>query len=506
MGLIYSYFNVTTTLPLIKMVCGLLKGKLYFCCMRYKLYSFLLLLAIGIHTQAQKWTLRSIVDYAMANNLSVKQVALQEKFSNLTLRQSRLSQYPNATFNNNLSYNYGPTQDASFRVVNGGSFNYSTSLQTSIQIFNWFAQKNTIAANEWEAQAAVANTDKLKNDIALTVANFYLQVLLAKEQVKIAEVQLQQSRSQYANTRKLVDAGSLPELNAAELEAQIARDSATVITAKGNVTTNLLSLKAYMSLDAAAPFEVETPPVEMIPLENIADLQPEAVYISALANLPQQRYNELKLKAAEKSKDASKAALYPTLSGFGSLNSGFNDKTFQVNGYTLNPVADTIGIVNVNGSSYKVIAPSFSPTVGKTSFFPQLSDNFRKSVGLSLSIPIFNGATARTNYERSKLTITNLEYQKQIDNQKTKQDIYTAYNNAIVALEKFNASKKAVETAERTYNFAKKRADVGMLSTFELITNQNNLFTQQLQNKLDQFDYVFKMKVLEFYKGRGLKL
>ena len=147
-----------------------------------------------------------------------------------------------------------------------------------------------------------------------------------------------------------------------------------------------------------------------------------------------------------------------------------------------------------------------TPIVGKTSFFPQLSDNFRKSIGLSLSIPIFNGASARTAWERSKLTITNLEYQKQIDNQKTKQDIYTAYNNAIVALEKFNASKKSVETAERSFSFAKKRADVGMLSTFELITNQNNLFTAKLQNVLDQFDYVFKMKVLEFYKGQGLKL
>jgi outer membrane protein len=478
----------------------------YFWYMRYKFYTITLLMAIAVSANAQKWSLRKCVDYAMANNLTIKQTSLQEKFSKLTLNQSRLSQYPNATFNNNLSYNYGPTQDASFRVVNGGSFNYSTSLQTSVEIFNWFSKKNTIAANEWEAQAAVASTDKLKNDIALTVANFYLQVLLADEQVKIAEVQLQQSRYQYNNTRKLVDAGSLPELSAAELEAQIARDSATVITAKGNVTTNLLSLKAYMSIDAAQPFEVETPPVEMIPVENIADLQPEAVYISALANLPQQRYNELKLKAAQKSKDAAKGSLYPTLSAFGSLNSGFNDKTFHVNGYTLDPVADTIGIVNVNGSPYKVFTPSFSPVVGKTSFFPQLSDNFRKSVGLSLSIPIFNGATARTNFERSKLTVINLEYQKEIDNQKTKQDIYTAYNNALVALEKFNASKKAVETAERSYSFAKKRADVGMLSTFELITNQNNLFTQQLQNSLNQFDYVFKMKVLEFYKGQGLKL
>jgi outer membrane protein len=479
----------------------------YFCYMRYKFYTLIALVAIGVQAGAQqKWDLRKCVDYAMANNLTVKQTALQEQFSSLTLKQSKLSQYPNASFNNNLSYNFGPTQDASFRVVNGGSFSYSGSLQSSIQIFNWFSKKNTIAANEWEAQASKANTDKLRNDIALTVANFYLQVLLSKEQVYIAEIQLQQSKSQYSNTKKLVDAGSLPELNAAELEAQIAKDSANVITAKGNLTTNLLSLKAYMSIDAAEPFEIETPPVERIPVESITDLQPEAVYASALANLPQQRYNELKLKAAQKSRDAAKGSLYPTLSGFASLNTGFNDKTFEVTGYSPNPKADTIGIVNVGGIPYKVFTPSFSPIAGKLKFFPQLSDNFRKSFGISISVPIFNGSSTRTAWERSKLTIMNLELQQQVDNQKTKQDIYTAYNNAVVALEKFNAGKKSVETAERSYAFARKRADVGMLSTFELITNQNNLFTQRLQNSLNQFDYVFKMKVLEFYKGQGLKL
>ena len=117
-------------------------------------------------------------------------------------------------------------------------------LQSSADIFNWFSKRNTIAANEWELQAAKANTDKLKNDIALIVANSYLQILLAMEQEKIARVQLLQSYAQLSNTRKLVDAGALPELNASELEAQVARDSSTLITAKGSVTQSILSLKA----------------------------------------------------------------------------------------------------------------------------------------------------------------------------------------------------------------------------------------------------------------------
>ena len=437
-----------------------------------------MLIISGAASAQKKWNLLECVQYAMDNNLTIKQVSLQEQFSSLTLKQNKLSQIPNLSFSTGTSFNSGRNQDpTSFSLITQSYLSANMQLQSSVEIFNWFSKKNTIAANEWEVQAAKANTDKLINDIALTVANFYLQILLAKQQVNIAEVQLLQSKAQYSNTRKLVDAGSQPELSAAE------------------------------------PFEIETPPVEMIPLEKIADLQPESVYASALANLPQQKYNELKLKAAQKSSAAARGALYPTISGFASLNTGFNDKTFEILGYNtqvLPIIPSKIGSVAVGGTPYDVFSlntyNSTTPVVGKRQFFPQLSDNFRKSFGLSISVPIFNSGNARTAWERSNLTIKNLELQKQVDNQKTKQDIYTAYNNAIVALEKFNASKKSVETAERSFDFAQKRAAVGMLSTFELITNQNNLFTQRLQNALNQFDYVFKMKVLEFYKGKGIKL
>jgi len=145
-------------------------------------------------------------------------------------------------------------------------------------------------------------------------------------------------------------------------------------------------------------------------------------------------------------------------------------------------------------------------TVKSDEFFTQLNQNFRQSIGLGLSVPIFNGYSSRTNYEKSKINIQNQKLQKQLDDQSLKQDIYQAYNAAVVALEKYNAGKKSIETAERSYSFAQRRYEVGMMSTFELITSQNNLFRAKLENALNQFDYVFKMKVLEFYKGQGIKL
>ncbi|MBK7124141.1 MAG: TolC family protein [Chitinophagaceae bacterium] len=378
-------------------------------------------------------------------------------------------------------------------------------LQSSADIFNWFSRKNTIAANEWELLAARASTDKLKNDIALSVANLYLQILLGMEQEKIAGIQLQQSQAQLSNTRKLVDAGALPELNAAELEAQVARDSATVITSRGNVVQNILSLKAFMAVDAATPFEIETPPADKIFVEKIADLQPEPVYTLAMANMPQQRVNDFRIKAAQKNSAAARGGLYPTISAFGSLGSRYNSRSEEITGSTL--INPPIGKVTVGTVDYSVYRTSPFPdyTYNKQPFFSQLNQNFNQSIGLSIRVPIFNGYNNRTIYEKSKITIKNQELQKELDDQTLKQDIYKAYNAAVVALEKLNAGKKSLETAERTLFFAQKRFEVGMMSTFELITNQNNLFRARLENALNLYDYIFKMKVLEFYKGQGLK-
>ncbi len=455
----------------------------------------------------QKWDLRKCIDYALANNISIKQTDLQARLAKINAYQSKLSQYPNGSFSANTSYNSGRNQDpTSFSLITQSYLSANMQLQSSAEIFNWYSKRNTISANAWELQASLASSEKIRNDIALAIANVYLQVLLSNEQEKIADVQLKQSQSQLENTRKLVDAGSLPELNAAELEAQVARDSATLISAKGSTVLNTLSLKAYMALDAATPFEIETPPVEKIPVDPISELQPDAVYASAIANLPQQKFNDFKIKAAERNAAAAKANMYPTLSIFGSLGSGFNSRAQEIVSST--KVVAPFGNVTVGGTSYNVfpLNPFTDYTYGKPAFFSQLNQNFRQSIGLSLSVPIFNGASLRSAYERSKVNVDNLELQQQADNQKLKQDIYQAYTSAMVALEKFNAGKKAVEAAERSYGFSQKRYAVGMLTTLELVTNQNNLFNQRLQNSLNRYDYVFKMKVLEFYKGMGLKL
>ena len=459
----------------------------------------------------QKWNLQTIVEYAMANNINVKLSDVQARVAAINYQQNKAAQYPNLSFGANESFNAGNNQNPNdFSRTTQTYLSTGLQLQTSADIFNFYSKRNIIAASNWELQAATAATDKAKNDIALTAANAYLQILLSKAQENITAVQIGQTTAQLSNTRKQVDAGALPELNATQLEAQLALDSLNYLTAKGNTDLAMLTLKSYMNIDAAAPFDIDLPPVDKIPVEPIASLQPDYVYALALKNQPQQRYDDFKIKAAEKNVSASKGAMYPTLSGFGNLGSSYVASKTPALAPVFGDFAPTAAVVNVNNTPYTVYTPKVTYVQNGYSrtgpFFPQLSDNFKQAVGLSINVPIFNGRSLRSNYERSKLNVTTLQLQKEQDDQKLKNDIYQAYTSALIAYQKFNTAKKTVDVNELNLSYAQKRADVGMLGTFDLITTQNNLLRAKLEYVQNRFDYVFKMKVLEFYKGSGLKL
>ncbi len=481
--------------------------------MRWIFTSFLL--ATVLYSTAQNhWDLKTCVEYAMANNIAVKQTELQAKNSAITYRQSQLSQFPLLNLGTSEAFNSGSTQDpTTFTRVTQNYLSTGFQLQSSADIFNFFNKRNTILANHWELMAAQANVSKMQYDIALSTAKAYLQVLLAKEQEKIAAVQIEQTTAQLQTTLKMVEAGTLPELNATQLEAQLAADSGNYIAAHGNFTQATLNLKLLMNIDAAQPFEVEAPPVETIPVDPVADLLPDFVYSEALKNQPQQKGNQFRLNAANKQKEAAHAALLPTIAAFGSLGSNYlwyKDRPY----YAKNIIGyQSTGLIANAGSGvyYDVQAPvltngNIAGYIKAGPFFNQMSDNFRKTLGLSVNVPLFNGGVQKANYERSKINIQSAKLQQQKDDQQLKQDIYQAYEAAVTALEKNNAAQKSVMASEKTYSFATKRFNIGVLSTFDLMTAQNNLLKAKLEYSISRFDYVFKMKVLEFYKGAGLKL
>jgi outer membrane protein len=475
-----------------------------------KLLPFLTILLFLLNQTAftqDKWDLTRCVQYALANNISVKQADIQARISKLTLDQSKLSQIPTLTLGAGTGINSGRFQNPiTYALSTQTSLQSNLQLQSSVTVFNGFYLQRTIDANRFAWQATLANTDKLKNDISLNVANAYLQVLLASQTTAASLGQLRLSQNQLDLTRKQVKAGTLPELNAAELESQVAQDSSTYITSQGNTIQAVLTLKAYMDLDASVPFDVDTPPVDSIPIERLADLQPESVYTLALANQPLQKMDALQIQSANQTVRATKGAMLPVVSLFGNLSSYYLNTPLPGQVIT-GSFIDTIGHVAGSGSPVTTPVPITKYVETKApGYFSQINSSFAQNIGINVSIPILNQGILRTNFAKSKLNLRNQELQRDQDNLTLKENIYQAYTAAITALQKFEANKITVAATQKSFDFAERRYKVGILNTIDLLTNQNNYFNAKINLLSSQFDYVFKMKVLEFYKGLGIKL
>jgi outer membrane protein len=458
------------------------------------------------------WDLRRCVDYAIANNISVKQADLQVRFAELAYKQDKGAQLPSLNFSINGGYSFGLGENPTTGVLeNQKRFSLTPGLQSGVTLFNWFSIKNAIESSRISVEADKAQVTKVQNDIALNVAVAYLQILLARQQADIAGVQVKQTESQVDYTNKQVKAGNLPELNLAELQAQLAADSSALISAQASVQQFVLQLKALLNLDAATPFDVVAPPVSMIPVENIADLQPDVVYQLAVMNLPQQRVNELRIESAQKAVLSARGQMYPSIGAFGNLNTRFTSYKVPLYSQVITGYQPTSFRVNANGTFYDVEQPIYTKgsQIGYLRADPlgtQLSNFFGQSIGIGIQVPILNGNRARINWMRAQLSVQQLQLQNDLDKQTLKQDIYSAYNDAVSSLEKFNASQKAVAAAEKAYSFAEKRYNANLLSTYDLLNSQNRLARARLEMVSAQFDYVFRMKLLEFYKGQGLKL
>jgi outer membrane protein len=483
--------------------------------MRKTLFSLILMaFAGGAAAQGvQKWDLRRCVEYAMANNVSVKQADIQARSSEIIAKQAKYQQYGQLNYNLNHGLGYGKSLNQATNVlVDVNQMFGNMGLQGQITLYNWGSLRNNTASTRYANEADKAAVDKARNDIGLNVANQYLRALLSLEQSKVNETQLNQTRAQYQNTRKQVDAGSLPELNAAELEAQVARDSATLIASLVQYEVDLLTLKGLLNLPADVPFDIEAPPVDKIPIDNILEQNPANVYSMAMNTQPQIKGNQLRLQSAQKGYEAARGGLFPTISAFGNLQTRFNqsfttfNKTGRVeiptNGYVKGPTGNVPVFTEIDQFQQGALGV-FQAFNGYGS---QLKNNFGQTIGIALNVPIFNGWQAKANVAQQKLNIERANLTILRDTLQLKQDIYNAYQQAIGAYNTYIAREKAVRTSERSYELSTKRYEAGVQQTIEWLQNQNNLTRARIDKLIAQYNYVFAMKVLEFYKGQGLRL
>ncbi len=476
--------------------------------MAKKTLCFLLVFAaFTVHAQDSVWTLQRSIQYALSNNIDISQNALNARLAELQFQQSRLSQLPNASVSGNYGYNYGRSIDPTTNQFVNSNYSFSGfSGNLDVLVFGWFQKRNTIAQNKLSLQAADADLSQLKDDVSLNVATGFLRALLAKEQIGVAKNQLDLSLQQQSQTRAYVDAGSKPDLDLEQMNAQVAADSSGYITALADYQASILDLKALLNLDMQTPFEVVMPEQNQLTYETVMTWNAEQIYTQAKEHFGVIKSNELKILAAEKGVRVAKGMLYPQLSLGAQLGTNYASSYKEVSGFNITGAAPTGNFVLLDGVNYDVFQPTIDYTQKTIPFFKQFDNNFRQSVALSINIPLLNGWSARTAVKQARIDMESkklAQYQSEI---KLQQDVYKAYNDATSAVQKYYAAKRAAEASEKAYNYAQKRYELGLVNSVELLTTQNTAFKAATDETSAKYDMIFKLKVIDYYLGKTLKL
>ena len=465
-----------------------------------------LLLLIGltqiINAQSSTWDLQQCVDYAQKNNISIKQAEISVKINQNNATQSKAAILPTINAGAQHNYNFGQTIDRfTNEFANTQVLSQNFYVSTNVVIWSGLSQYNNIKANQFQYLSSAENYLQQKNDLALNVANSYIGVIFSDEILQISKAQFKITQEQLDRTQKLVDAGTLAKSAVYDLKAQLANEEVNVTNSDNNYQIALLSLKQLLNLDTLNNFNISRPNIDLLSNE-LSTLSVQNIYETALKNQHSIKSASYNVIAAEKSLNVAKGRLSPTLSATGSLGSGTSGLAKRVVSTNINgvqPIGSTLD------GSIIVYQPKFDVVTEKTPFLNQFNDNVNKSVGFTLSVPIFNGLQNVTGIKNAQLNALNAKYTQDLTEQNLYKTIAQAYANAKAGLNKYNANKSSVEASEQSFFYAQQKYNVGAISTFDY--NNAKTLLQNAQSNLVQakYDYIFKLKVLDFYQGKELK-
>lgn len=469
--------------------------------MKYFIYS---ILCFGIfqNTQAQtnEWGLQQCIDYAQKNNITLKQSEIQNQIYKNNSTQSKAAILPSVNAGAQHTYNFGRTIDRYTNTfANTQVLSQNFYISSNVVLWSGLAQYNNIKASQYQYLSSNENFLQQKNDLALNVATAYINVIFSDEILQIAKAQFKITQEQLDRTQKLVDAGTLAKSAFYDLKAQLANEEVNVTGADNNYQIALLTLKQLLNLDTLNNFNITRPVLE-VSSDDINALTVQNIYESALKNQHSVKGAEYNLLAAEKSLAVARGRMSPTLSATGSLGTGTSGLDKNIDAVNFVGV-DTTAITT--GGDF-VLSPRTEVVTSNKPFADQFKDNVNKSVGLTLSVPIFNGLQTYTSVKNAKLTALNAKYNQDLMEQNLYKTIAQAYANAKAALNKYNASKVSVEASEQSFKFAEQKFNVGAISTFDYNSAKTRLQTAQSNLVQAKYDYVFKLKVLDYYQGKTL--
>ena len=461
----------------------------------------MLICCVTIQAQSKKWTLEECVKYAIQNNISIKQSELDSKTALIDKKGAVGNFLPSLNASASHSWNIGLNQDITTGLLQNQTTQFtSAGANVGIDIYKGLQNQNTLRKANLSIVAAKYQLLKMQEDIALNVANAFLQVLFNKENLKVQKQQLGINEKQYARSEELVKAGSIPRGDLLDVKATVALNNQNVIAADNALLISKLSLAQLLQLKDFENFDV-VDDTDVKDENNILAQTPNAIYDKALEGRTELKIARTNLEIAQKNVAIAKGAFQPTLQGFYSFSSrvGYSDRVVGFQPNTSNPTS-VVGYVE--GTNQNVLQNNFSPVLGKAlPFFDQFSDNKGHSFGAQLSIPIFNGFSVRNNVERSKVSLERSKIALEQQDLDLQRNVFTAFADAKGALNAYESSVVALEARQGAYDYAKEKYAVGLMNSFDFNQSQTLLTNAQSDVLRTKYDYIFKIKILEFYFG-----
>ena len=456
-----------------------------------------------------KLDLQQCIEIALENNLQLKRSLLNYEIQKVGHIQSKLQQTPSLNLFSNYGNNWGRSVDPTTNTFLSTTSNFSgIGASSNITLFSGFSIRNTIKQSKSLLEKSVFDLENTKNNVMLSVVSQYLSIMLVMDRLENARYQYQSTKEQLSRTIKLVEAGSIALTNKLNLEAQLAGDELAVIQQENAYRLSILQLKQILLIENNKDISIERPVVELNP-STVVDANPSEIYDVALSVLPEIKSAEKNAESSLYNLKISKAGRYPIISASSSFNSNYssyaNRQRDFYDGFSMQPT--TIGYLTTNPLE-TVSSMSLVPNVvGSDKDFTvleQWKDYLSKSLSFSISIPIFNRYSTSGNIKRAKLNkelsdINLIEAKNQI-----RQTIETSYNDALAASKSYSATVKQVRALEESFRIIQSQYDLGSINFTEYQISNNNLVRAKNDMLSSKYDYIFKLKVLDFYQGKEL--
>lgn len=458
--------------------------------------------------QDDVWDLVRCLRYAEDNNLQIKQAAIGIRQAELNQEQSKKSRLPNLSGSASHSYNFGRSIDPTTNTFEAATIQANGfGLSGGGLIYGGGQIQNSIKQSQYDVAAAQADADVVKNNLGLSVAQAYLQVLLAQDQINITQNRLKQTQAQLDRTQKLVNAGAVARVTLLDLEAQVASDEQGIVASENALVQAFALLKTQLNLDPDYKMTIKRPAFELSDEVDISTVTVETLYNEAVKNQPQIVAGEYRKKSAEVGIDIAKAGLRPSLTYFGSVNTNYSNLGRRLTGQ-VDTFPQFIGTTQnpFTGEDFDLIIDTPVPRFEDNPFTNQLNQNLSQAIGLSLNVPIYNRGVNRINIERAELGVLGAELSNEQTRQQLKNDIQNALIDARASLNTLRAADKTLEAREVAFTSAQKRFDLGAINTFDYTAAKDALDVAKLNLLNAKYQYVFNLKVLDFYLGREINL